>query len=472
MKNRKYIQLIAALSKKELKRFRVYLQSPFFNKKQSIVQLFDFIHQFYPTYEHKKLNKLQAYSYIFPNQKYQEQTFRNLISDLYKLLEGFLLQQQLEQKSFFQQYFLLETLFERKVDKLYLQKFHALYKEQERNVKKNIHYYHHQYQIEQQAHSFNVARKSRVVNSNLSTILHSLDTYYLASKLRYYCALFNHRNLMSTDIQLPLLEEILSYIGTGIFDEIALIVVYYRLLLLLKEDKNEVHYQNLKTALSKYDEDLPLHDLQHIYTAVFNYCNKKLKSGQSSYLKEIFDWYKVMLDKGSLMADGYITPVTHFRNIVRAALRLGELDWAATFINDYQDKIAKVHRENMVGYCRATLHFFQKDYKIALVLLFKFELKDFFYYIEHKVLLVQVYYELAEQEALQSLLNAFRIYLLRDNHLAEHLKNSYYNFVRIVNRLLKLKLSFSSSKKDIITDIQQLTHIVEKEWLLEKAREL
>ena len=72
IKNRKYIQLLQFLGKKERKQFRLYLESPFFNKRKSILQLFDFIEKYSPTYENKKLTKENAFHFIFPEKKYKE----------------------------------------------------------------------------------------------------------------------------------------------------------------------------------------------------------------------------------------------------------------------------------------------------------------------------------------------------------------------------------------------------------------
>jgi len=472
MEKRKYIQLLATLTKQELKQFRLYLCAPFFNKKQSILQLFDFIKRFHPEYTHVKLEKKNIYSNIFPNQVYKEQTFRNLMSDSYKLLKGFLIQQRLSKQVFLQEYWLLQTLSERKLDKLYAQKMAALQQTVAAKSIKDVTHYYQQYQIEKEAHNFNVTRRGRVTNGNLQKVIHNLDAYYLANKLRYCCALLNHNSMMVNRTGLYFFDEMLAYIQTGAFDENTIIKIYYHLFLLLKEEHDEVHYNNLKEVLQKHEAEIPLNELQDIYTAMFNYCNKKLKSGQADYLKEIFDWYKIMLVKDSLIIDGYITPVVHFRNIVTAALRLGETQWAATFIEEYQLKIAKEHRQNMVNYCRAALLFFQKDYATALIWLSQFELKDFFYHIEHKILLVKVYYELNEYESLQSLLHAFRVYLLRSTHLSEHLKVSYHNFIRLVEKLLKLKMEGKKASDKLITGTQKLTSISNQDWLLQKIKEL
>ena len=241
-----------------------------------------------------------------------------------------------------------------------------------------------------------------------------------------------------------------------------------QLMLISEKEKEEKHYWNLKKTLEKFENALPLSELQQLYTAVFNYCNKKLKSGNEAYLQEIFDWYKVMLRKGSLITNGQITPYIHFRNIVMAGLRLGQLDWTAQFIEQYESFIAEEVRQNMVLYCRAALFFYKKDYAKSLEFLAQFELKDFFYYIEHKLLLIKVYFELEEDEALENLLHSFRIYLHRKSNLPPHLKQSYHNFARLTEKLYKAQFTPNFDAQILHDEIPNTAVLTDKEWLLEK----
>ena len=471
MKSRKYIQLLQFLEKKERQQFRLYLESPFFNKRKSILQLFDFIEKYKPTYESNKLTKENAFHFIFPEKKYKEQTFKNLMSELTRFLEDFLLQQNFAKRKKEKDYFLLDVLYQKSADKFFSQKIESL--QAEKVVFQNADFYEHQYTLMKFDYGFKVARKSRLAHTNLQDLLKNLDCFYLAEKLKYYCVILNRQSIVSDKIDVFLPKEILQYIEKGDFEDIPAVILYYRLLLLLisEKEKEEKHYWNLKKTLEKFENALPLSELQQLYTAVFNYCNKKLKSGNEAYLQEIFDWYKVMLRKGSLITNGQITPYIHFRNIVMAGLRLGQLDWTAQFIEQYESFIAEEVRQNMVLYCRAALFFYKKDYAKSLEFLAQFELKDFFYYIEHKLLLVKVYFELKEDEALENLLHSFRIYLHRKSNLPPHLKQSYHNFARLTEKLYKAQFLPNFDAQILHDEIAATAVLTDKEWLLEKILE-
>ncbi|MGB1205897.1 MAG: hypothetical protein ACPG5B_09635 [Chitinophagales bacterium] len=471
MKSRKYIQLLFFLDKKERKQFRLYLESPFFNKRKSILQLFDFIEKYSPTYENKKLTKEKAFLFIFPEKKYREQTFKNLMSELTRMLEDFLVQQEFAKRKKEHDYFLLDALYKKSADKFFSQKIESL---QAANTDfQNAAFYEHQYTLDKFAYGFQVARKSRLAHTNLQNLIKNLDCFYLADKLKYYCVILNRQSIVSDKIDVFLPKEILQYVEKGNFEDIPAVILYYRLLLLLisEKEEEEKQYWNLKKTLEKFENALPLSELQQLYTAVFNYCNKKLKQGKTHFLQEIFDWYRVMLRKGSLITNGQITPYIHFRNIAMAGLRLGQLEWTAQFIEDYESYIAKEFRQNMVLYCRAALFFYKKDYATSLEYLAQFELKDFFYYIEHKLLLIKVYFELGEDEALENLLHSFRIYLHRTSNLATHLKQSYHNFTRLTEKLYKAQFTPNFNAQQLHDEIVETSPLTDKEWLLEKNLE-
>ena len=153
-----------------------------------------------------------------------------------------------------------------------------------------------------------------------------------------------------------------------------------------------------------------------------------------------------------------------------AGLRLGELDWTAQFIEQYKSFIATEVRQNMVLYCRAALFFYKKDYAKSLEFLAQFELKDFFYYIEHKLLLIKVYFELKEGEALENLPHSFRIYLHRKSNFPPHLKQSYHNFILLSEKLYKAQLLPNFDAQMLYDEITKTAVLTDKEWFLEKIK--
>lgn len=469
--NRKYIQLVQALDKKELKRFELYLTSPFFNKSAPIIALFRFLKKYHPDYNHKKCTKAYAFRHLYPKQNYSEAKFKSLLSELYKLLERFIIELKVESKPAIQQQWLLEFFHERQIDKCFVAKLKEAQKSAQQHPFKDTDYYYHQYQLERKAYIFQVTGKGRVLHSNLPQVIENLDYYYLSDKLRYCCSILNHQNIVASEVASRLLEEIITYSQQYDFEDIPAIALWYQLLLLLKEE-DEQHYHQLKVLLEKQGTFLPNNELRQIYTAAINYCNKRLISGQDQYLREIFTLYQIMLTQEVLITEGYISPYMHYRNIVRAGVRLGELDWTEQFIYDYKERLVPNQRENIFNYSLAVLFFYKKDYSKTLSHLFGFEFQDFYHYIEHKTLLAKTYYELDEIDALETLLHTFRIYLYRSEAIPKHYQRTYQNFIKALTKIYKAQWDTTTALLSLKQQIEEMEYVVDKEWLLEKCGEI
>lgn len=471
MQNRKYIQVVQTLSTKEFKQFSTYLHSPYFNKNKGVIRLFAFLKKYHPTYHHAQCNRKKAFAYVYPEKQYSEQLLRNLLSECYKLLEGFLAQQKFEQDTHSKNTYLLNAFHDRALDKFYQQKLKEANKFVNQSKYQDTTYYYRQYELELSTYTINVAGKGRLLESNLPKVLEYLDIHYLAEKLRYCCTLFNRQNIVHTTIEMPLLREILEYLSLQSFIHIPVIALWHRLLILLKEDR-AADYLELKQLLTAKGHLLTKGEVRQIYTAAINYCNKKLTGGEGKYLQEIFDLYKNMLAQEVIITDGYIRPYMHFRNIVRVGVRVGELDWTEQFITDYGKMLPLSHRENIKHYCLAVLYFYKGAYQTTLNYLFGFEFQDFYNYIEHKTLLAKTYYELEELDALEALLNTFRIYLLRNESIVAHYRLTYQNFIKILTKLHKTKWEKRGDGKKLQKTIAALEPLADKEWLLSKVAEL
>jgi len=89
LENSKLIKFIIQLPPKERIRFKDYLLSPYFNKQENLIKLWNFLHN-----KIKKspisIDKKKLFKSIFPNKEYHEQILKNLLSDLMNQLISFM----------------------------------------------------------------------------------------------------------------------------------------------------------------------------------------------------------------------------------------------------------------------------------------------------------------------------------------------------------------------------------------------
>ncbi len=90
MYNSSLVEIIKSFSSSDIKRFDEFLNSPFFNKKPTVIKLWDDLKSFYPEFNSKEISKKNTYERIVPGKKYNYGTMKNMIFDLTKLAEIFL----------------------------------------------------------------------------------------------------------------------------------------------------------------------------------------------------------------------------------------------------------------------------------------------------------------------------------------------------------------------------------------------
>ncbi|MGB0839902.1 MAG: hypothetical protein ACPGXL_07165, partial [Chitinophagales bacterium] len=423
MQKTKVIQLLRGLKTKELKQFKIYVASPYFNTNKRVIRLLDFLIRFAPHFTNIKCSKENGYAYVFETASaYHDQKMRNVFSVLTRLAEGFIWQQEIQLQPNAQSPFLLEGLYKRQLDKQFVQHLKTIRQQQAKEKQQDIPHFYERFQLADLTYTFGVATQHRsALSSDLQAVTNHLDVFYIGSKLRYACAMLNQKSILEVSHQLPIMTTILTYLEQNTLDHIPLIGTYYRLYKLLQTESTS-NYQNLNDYLQANHQALPKSELRQVYTALFNYCNKQLKTGKDHYLRTIFELYQLMLAQEILIADGFISPYQHYRNVVIAALKLKEIAWANQFIEDYKDKLRPEHRENMYHYCKAALLFYQNQFHDSLQHLLYFEFTAPYHYVEHKTLLAKTYFELAEWEALNDLLQAFKTYLRRNKQLPSHFK--------------------------------------------------
>ena len=120
----------------------------------------------------------------------------------------------------------------------------------------------------------------------------------------------------------------------------------------------------------------------------------------------------------------------------------------------------------------AYYHFFQKNYDEVLTLLRSVEFTDFYYHLDSKSLLLKTYFELEETDALFSLIEAFKIYIKRNNLIPGYQKSGYNNMIKLSAKLYKWKLNPKNNLKDIIDEFNTTKPVVDILWMRKKLEDM
>lgn len=471
MQQGKLISLLKTLSKKELKDFQTYTTSEFFNKNETLIQLINNLIKYQSQFESPKLNRETFFKKHYPTEIFDEQKFRYMQSDLTKLLEDFLAFNQYSKNEFGQKYFLLESLHERNQDKYFLQELEYIKSINDKSPYRDAEYYFNQHKISELSYQYTSEKRNRAFDTSLQEVIDNLEITYLAKGFRYYCEMINRRNILSVEYNLSFFDEMVKYLENASFDFVPIIRIYRFIHKALTDPENKPNYYELLSSLKENSKLYSQSEQRGMYVFAQNYCIKRINQGDKDALKDIFELYKLMVDN-ELIYEGTFVSQPDFKNIVTTGLRLGEVEWVNGFIGEFRGKLNPEFSENAYSYSMAWIHFTKKEYDKALRMLLRVEFNDVYYHLDSKSLLMKVYFEMNEFDAFLSLVDAFRIYLRRNKFISEFQKETYSNFIQIINKLMKLKMRNQPITLVIHQEICATKPAADLNWLISKSEEL
>jgi hypothetical protein len=179
-----------------------------------------------------------------------------------------------------------------------------------------------------------------------------------------------------------------------------------------------------------------------------------------------------MLDRKVFFEDGYMSPWM-YKNVTVAGLRLGEGAWIEKFVEDYKGYLSPKFQDTAYSYNSAKVAFARGKLDKVLEHLQEVEYQDIFYALDSKGILLKTYFELKEDEALDSLCASFRVFLNRRREVSESHRNSYLNLIRLVKAAVRVRQNRDLTLLQRIRDeLAGNISVSDRGWLDAKLQEL
>ncbi|MEM7037133.1 MAG: hypothetical protein AAF570_09160, partial [Bacteroidota bacterium] len=450
---------------------RVFLASPFHNTRPEILVLYDAVRAEYPDFVGFDLFSETVFEGIWPGKSYVHARLKHLVSDLVGLLEEFWVVQGLKKNPVWRDKLLLDSYEGRALDKYFGQTLRAAKQRLSQRPYRDAAHFYARFLLESAGYAFAVKRKNRQMESGMTALLESLDTFYVGLKMRYGAAALTRAAILGEDAGLPLLAEVRQYAAQPPFSESPLVDIYHHILLTLETDDHEAAFEALLDLLQRHAAAFPRQERAEMYAFALNYCIRRLNEGAEGYPKRLFELYVFLAREQLIFEENQLSP-QHYKNIVTLGLRLERFSDTEAFIADQSPFLPTDFRENSRRYSLASLHFARKAYGQALRTLQSVEFTDVFYHLDAKCLLLKTYYELQETEPLFSLVDTFRVYLRRNRKISDYQRTIYRNLVKYVKQLAKYRLDGKKSLEKIKIEIGACGQVADKAWLKRKSREL
>jgi hypothetical protein len=455
----------------ELNRLSKFVNSPYFNKNERLIRLFVQYEGILRTDSENILTRAQAWSYATLGTEYNDQKFRKLCSDLLRLIEQFLIQEEFDKNPLHKADYLLQAIHDKRLESLTRSSIRTAHRLSDQYYVRPASYFYYQYEFERAIYSMKDQEINRSKVVNVEEISAHLDTFFIAEKLRYYCYALARKPIVDHHYDFLFLEEIIRQVEVNKFDDITPINFYYQIYLTQKYPEVKSHYLKLKSLIRDHLDELPSLEAKEIMDAASNFCIQKTNEGHDEYIREYFDLYKESLRNELIFVNGVLDQ-WDFRNLIFSGLRLGEYGWVESFIMQYQSRLDDRYRINAVSFNLANLYFYQKKYSKVLQELREVEYEDPSYNRNSKTMLIATYYELDEIEPLMSLLSSFSIYLRRTTNIAAKRKDGYHNLIKYLRALIRTTGGNKEALVRLRAKVESTDLLVNKTWLLEKIDEM
>jgi len=310
---------------------------------------------------------------------------------------------------------------------------------------------------------------------------------FLSKLLKYFCAAKNTEKIRKIEYDLPLLNSVKEHLAESSDKTIPVIYVYNNLLRLIEGGKPEYYY-DLKGYLFDNLGTFNTIEIRQFLNHMTNYCTRRIKKGEYEFIAEKHEIYQVGLEL-KCWSTGIIFSTHQFINIVRNALLMNKIEWVKEFVAQYKCQLHIKHKEDILNYGQALLHFHLREFDKAHLYLSSINSpEDFTYHLNFKVLLIKIYHEFcelsidnADTHPINYELEAIRNHIVstRNKKMSESLRQSYNNFIKIFKSILDRHKKLLYKQEVSVKNVDKLKEklhntspIMERPWLEEKIEEL
>lgn len=471
MYNSKLYNILENFDKYEQNRCRKYIQSPYFNRSPQLMELYEQLVKEVNATQKTGLSKEQLWNTLQPDKPYDDVRFRKYCSDLLKLVEGYLAQEELEESPVEKSILLMRSIGKKNIKPLAPYIIKQSKKASKRSKVRSSEHFEHKYQIEKLTYKLSEADIKRGERSNVENISHNLDYFYVSEKLKYYCLVLMQKSFIKEEYEIKLIDEITDSIKKYQLDAVPNIAIYHHIYLLIKEKNNEKRFYELIKLLKKNNMLFHKEEAYNMYSYAINFCISRINQGDTKYVKECFDLFNELIETKIILLDGKLR-AWDFKNIVVLALRLDYHQWTENFINKFSNRLPEAFRENAVTFNLARVYFYQKKHEKVVELLRDVEYDDVAYALGARALLLVTYYETDEIEPLYSLMESFRAFLNRHKDIPEKRRKNYKNLIKFTKKLTKIRYGDQDAIKKLRKEIEASEGVADAKWLNEQIAEL
>lgn len=466
----KFYVALSQLSTAQRKKFLRFLKSPYFAQNANLLKICSILGKLADE-QMPGFDRDRVWESVFPGVEYDDVSFRKSCSDLLKQLYLFMAHETLEQDKMRITIDSFDYIVKNKVESLYNSVARDLDRLRNETIPMSSNRFLNNYHFERKYYEMMDYDVKVEYRSNLEEMSKNLDIYYWIEKLKIATSAVSQQKTQVQVYAIDFIEEIKTFLSSYKLDAVPELAMYFYSFLMIRHPDESDYYFKLKSLLDQYGGQLEIDEAQELMNSALHYCTGRINKGFNQFYQEYFDLFVSALDKNLLIQRGELA-LWRFNNIIGAALRLGKLDWAESFIETYHTYLPAESRQNTYTFNLARVYRFQEKYQQVISLLRNVEYEDIGYNLISKMMLMITYYETNEIAALESFTSAFRTFLKRHRNIPEERSGSYLNLIKYTKKLMRInprdKVAAAKLRAEVLAN---KAFIVNHEWLLGKLPE-
>lgn len=479
MENAYLLELLKTLNAEERSELILYVGSGYFNRGKfaaSVPVLLRILMDTRPDFSSGLPEKRSVYERLFPGQAFVEGKLDKVMAELNKLVRSFLQLRfyQREENVFQQNFDLALILRQRGLAGRYKQVIARLEKHQDSVVQQSDRFLYHQFLLEMEKHEWQNTFNQNKGDVNLPKVLESLDVFAFSQRIELLNRFLLQQKVANLEtpeaIELALEEghPPMRYLGENV-----ILQINYKIFSLLRRpEPSPLAFQELVDLLNAQEEKIEPALLKHFYTYARNFCVLLINSGADELAPMLHHLQKDNLVRGYLYYEGKLSP-TAYMSVTAAAIRVKKYDWALEFTEN--------HKGRIIG-DNETHDFYRLNRAVCLFALGRFEealanIPDSSPYADYLLILrrleLKILYE-TQSDLLPYKIDAFKMFLSRASNkfLSRALREYQNNFVNFLHQLSHSISGDKDRSERLVRRISARKFVSEREWLLEKARQL
>ena len=469
MHDSKLIQLLKTLEARQLSRLEIYLDSPYFNKNTDILSFFQYLRRFAPRWTDRGLAKAQVLKKVKWSKQTGEKELSYHMSDLLKQTEQFLTHEALEQDDWQQYLYLAEEHHQAGLSLHLRSVLDRAAKTLQKYPFRNADYYRRHFDWKWLLHR-QTDPDQRTHNPALQEAADALDLFYLIEKLRYCCLMINAQHSLNIRYELRQVEAVLKMSAEPPWGALPAVQVYRTFLQLLREHEDTEAYFSAKALILEHEALFDLPEKETFFIGLFNFCSRRINVHNDEFFyREYLDSGRRLIESGVALADGNLSPWL-YKNLVTVGLKTQDFPWVWKFLHRFRDQLPEAYRDPIYQYNLAHYHYYRREYDQAQRLLATLDFREVFMAMSTRNLLVKIYYETGQTELLHSLLEAYRIYTLRNSAITERNRNQVHRFIDLTRKMAKVEKWEAEKLEELLEQLPPASEVLHRDWLTEQLQ--